>query len=162
MHPVINRRHAIGLLAAASLLPSRSHANVAYQRSEIRADLAKRFVDEGTAGTFVGYKTDDYLIIASDKDRSGEAKLPASTFKIPNSIIALETGVVEDPDKIFWDGVTRSISVEKDHTCAARSPPPCARLSGDRPAHRAGGCRNISTSSSMATATSAAASTSSG
>ncbi|QWG25518.1 class D beta-lactamase [Bradyrhizobium sediminis] len=116
---MINRRHAIGLLAAASLLPSRSIANVAYQRSEIRADLAKRFVDEGTAGTFVGYKTDDYLIIASDKDRSGEAKLPASTFKIPNSIIALETGVVEDPDKdVFkWDGVTRSIDAwNMDHT----------------------------------------------
>ncbi|QWG16592.1 class D beta-lactamase [Bradyrhizobium sediminis] len=116
---MINRRHALGLLAAASLLPSRSDANVAYQRSEIRADLAKRFADEGTAGTFVGYKTDDYLIIASDKDRSGEAKLPASTFKIPNSIIALDTGVVEDPDKdVFkWDGVTRSIEAwNKDHT----------------------------------------------
>ena len=51
--------------------------------------------------------------------RSGEGKLPASTFKIPNSIIALETGVVEDPDKdVFkWDGVTRSIEAwNKDHT----------------------------------------------
>ena len=70
-------------------------------------------------GTFVAYKVDDYLIIASDKVRSGEGKLPASTFKIPNSIIALETGVVEDPDKdVFkWDGVTRSIEPwNKDHT----------------------------------------------
>jgi beta-lactamase class D len=51
--------------------------------------------------------------------RSGEGKLPASTFKIPNSIIALETGAVEDPDKdVFkWDGVTRSIEAwNKDHT----------------------------------------------
>jgi len=102
-----------------SILPSRSFANVSYQRSEFRDDLAKRFFDVGTAGTFVGYKVDDYLIIASDKVRSGEAKLPASTFKIPNSIIALETGVVADPDKdIFkWDGVTRSIEAwNKDHT----------------------------------------------
>jgi beta-lactamase class D len=108
---VINRRHALGLLTAASILPSRSFANVSYQRSEFRDDLAKRFFDLGTTGTFVGYKVDDYLIIASDKVRSGEGKLPASTFKIPNSIIALETGVVEDPDKdVFkWDGVTRSI-----------------------------------------------------
>ena len=101
------------------LLPSRSFANVSYQRSEFRDDLAKRFFDVGTVGTFVGYKVDDYLIIASDKVRSGEAKLPASTFKIPNSIIALETGVVADPDKdIFkWDGVTRSIEAwNKDHT----------------------------------------------
>jgi len=116
---VINRRHALGLIAAAGVLPSQSFANVAQQRSEIRVDLAKRFVDEGTAGTFVGYKVDDYLIIASDKDRSGEGKLPASTFKVPNSLIALETGVVEDPDKdVFkWDGVKRDIEAwNRDHT----------------------------------------------
>jgi beta-lactamase class D len=116
---VINRRHALGLLAATTLLPARTLANVSYQRSEFRDDLAKRFFDLGTTGTFVGYKVDDYLIIASDKVRSGEGKLPASTFKIPNSIIALETGVVEDPDKdVFkWDGVTRSIEPwNKDHT----------------------------------------------
>ena len=116
---MIHRRHALGLLAAASILPSRAFANVAPQRSEIRADLAKRFTDEETVGTFVGYKTDDYLVIASDKNRSGEAMLPASTFKIPNSVIALETGVVEGPDKdIFkWDGVVRSIEGwNRDHT----------------------------------------------
>ena len=119
MPPVINRRHALGVLAAATILPARSFANVAAQRSEIRESLAKHFLDDGTVGTFVGYKIDDYLIIASDKNRSGEAKLPASTFKIPNSLIALETGVVEDPDKdVFkWDGVTRPIEAwNKDHT----------------------------------------------
>ena len=116
---MINRRHALGLFVAAGLLPSRGFANVAQQRSEIHEDLAQHFVAEGTAGTFVGYKIDDYLIIASDKDRSGEAKLPASTFKIPNSLIALETGVVEDPDKdVFkWDGVKRDIEAwNRDHT----------------------------------------------
>jgi beta-lactamase class D len=116
---LINRRHALGLFAAASFLPSHGYANVAPQRSEIREDLARRFTDVGTVGTFVGYKVDDYLIIASDRDRSGEAKLPASTFKIPNSLIALETGVVGDPDKdVFkWDGVVRSIEAwNRDHT----------------------------------------------
>src|SRR5580700_3508234 len=119
MTPVINRRHALGLLTAASLLPSRSFADIAPQRSEIRESLAKRFTDDGTVGTFVGYKVDDYLIIASDIERSGQAKLPASTFKIPNSLIALETGVVEDPDKdVFkWDGVKRPIEAwNQDHT----------------------------------------------
>jgi beta-lactamase class D len=116
---VINRRHALGLLAATSLLPQRALASVSYQRNEFRDDLAKRFFDLGTSGTFVGYKVDDYLIVASDKVRSGEGRLPASTFKIPNSLIALETGVVEDPDKdVFkWDGVKRSIEAwNKDHT----------------------------------------------
>jgi beta-lactamase class D len=116
---LINRRHALGLLAAASLLPSRSFADIATRRSEIRADLARRFTDEDTVGAFVGYKVDDELIIASDGNRSGQAVLPASTFKIPNSVIALETGVVGDPDiDVFkWDGVVRSIAAwNRDHT----------------------------------------------
>jgi beta-lactamase class D len=116
---LINRRNALGLLAATALIPSRGFANVSPQRSEFREDLAKRFTAEGTVGTFVGYKVDDYLIVASDKNRSGEAMLPASTFKIPNSLIALETGVVADTDKeVFkWDGVKRSIEPwNKDHT----------------------------------------------
>jgi beta-lactamase class D len=116
---MITRRHAVGILAGAAVLPVKVLANYAPPRGEIRSDLAKIFADAGTAGTFVGYKVDDYLVISSDSDRSGEAKLPASTFKIPNSLIALETGVVGDPDKdVFkWDGVTRSIEAwNKDHT----------------------------------------------
>src|SRR3954447_5180918 len=115
---LIHRRHTLGLLAAAAIAPSRAFSYVAPQRSEIRDDLAKRFTGVGTVGTFVGYKTDDYLIIASDKERSGHAFRPASTFKIPNSLIALETGVVGDPDKdVFkWDGVKRSIEAwNQDH-----------------------------------------------
>jgi beta-lactamase class D len=116
---MIHRRHALGLLVAVVIPPSRAFADVAPQRSEIREELAKRFTDEGTVGTFVGYKVDDYLVITSDRNRSGEPKLPASTFKIPNSLIALETGVVGDPDKdVFkWDGVVRSIEAwNRDHT----------------------------------------------
>jgi beta-lactamase class D len=116
---MITRRHVLGVAAGAAIWPSPGFANVAPPRSEIRPDLARRFTDAGTAGTFVGYKVDDYLIVSSDNDRSGEAKLPASTFKIPNSLIALETGVVGDPDKdVFkWDGVTRSFEAwNRDHT----------------------------------------------
>jgi len=116
---VITRRHVLGLLAAASVLPAHSFADVAPQRSEIREDLLKHFADDGTEGTFVGYKVDDYLIIASDTKRSAEPRLPASTFKVANSLIALETGVVEDPDKdVFkWDGVNGPIEAwNRDHT----------------------------------------------
>jgi beta-lactamase class D len=116
---MITRRHALALVAGANWLPSRAVADVAPQRSEIRDGLARHFTDAGTAGTFVGYRVEDYLVIASDRDRSGQAKLPASTFKIPNSLIALETGVVGDPDvDLFkWDGVKRGIeSWNRDHT----------------------------------------------
>ena len=116
---MIDRRQTLAALAGAALMCSRARAEVAPPRSEIRDALAKRFSDVSAAGTFVGYKTDDYLVIASDTVRSGEAKLPASTYKIPNSLIALETGVVADPDKdVFkWDGVKRDIEAwNKDHT----------------------------------------------
>jgi beta-lactamase class D len=117
--PMITRRHIIAAAAAASVLPSRSLATTAPPRGEIRGDLTKLFTEAETEGTFVGYKVEDDLVIASDADRSHEAKLPASTFKIPNSLIALETGVVGDPDKdVFtWDGVVRNFEAwNKDHT----------------------------------------------
>jgi beta-lactamase class D len=117
--PTISRRHALGIFAGATVLPAKALANYAPPRGEIRTDLAKLFADAGTAGTFVGYKVDDYLVISSDSDRSGEARLPASTFKIANSVIALETGVVGDPDKdVFkWDGVKHDNEAwNRDHT----------------------------------------------
>jgi beta-lactamase class D len=115
---MIDRRQALGLIAGV-VLPPPARADVAPQRSEIRPALAQHFTDAGTVGTFVGYKVEDYLVIASDTDRSGQAELPASTFKIPNSLIALDTAVVGDPDQdVFkWDGVVRSIAAwNRDHT----------------------------------------------
>jgi beta-lactamase class D len=110
---VLTRRHALalplGLAAAGALTPARAH--VAPMKNVIQDGLRKHFTENGTEGTFVAYKVDDYTVIASDTERSGEAMLPASTFKIPNSVIALDTGVVADPDKdVFrWDGVQRFI-----------------------------------------------------
>ncbi|MBK9266322.1 MAG: class D beta-lactamase [Polyangiaceae bacterium] len=41
-------------------------------------------------------------------DECGERSLPASTFKIPNAIIALDTGVLKDEKTILkWDGKKR-------------------------------------------------------
>lgn len=111
---MISRRHALRLslaAAATAAMPVRGRATVAPMKNEIRTSLSKHFTDNGTEGTFVAYRVDDYAVIASDTDRSAKALLPASTFKIPNSVIALETGVVADPDKdVFkWDGVKRFI-----------------------------------------------------
>ena len=47
---------------------------------------------------------------SNDFSRCDIGYLPASTFKIPNSIIALETGVVEDDSTLFkWDGEKRRL-----------------------------------------------------
>ncbi|MCA9643195.1 MAG: class D beta-lactamase [Polyangiaceae bacterium] len=56
------------------------------------------------------------ILLHPERCRTGY--LPASTFKIPNSLIALETGVVSGPDHLFkWDGVKRPIAAwNQDHT----------------------------------------------
>lgn len=53
-------------------------------------------------------------------DRVDSGFIPASTFKIPNSIIGMETGVVADRNTVFrWDGKKRRRSEwERDLTLA--------------------------------------------
>ncbi len=114
---MLSRRHVLPLVAA-TIASSRAFADIV-PRYEVRKSLQRHFTDEGTVGAFAAFRTDDQQVIASDNSRARDPVLPASTFKIPNSVIALETGVVADPDKdVFkWDGVTRSIPEwNKDHT----------------------------------------------
>jgi len=55
---------------------------------------------------------------SNDFERANKGFLPASTFKIPNSIIALETEVVEDENTMFkWDEKKRFLKTwEQDLT----------------------------------------------
>src|SRR5256885_2232772 len=46
---MLNRRHALGLLAASSFLNPRASADVAPQRNEIRDGLTRHFIEAGTA-----------------------------------------------------------------------------------------------------------------
>lgn len=115
---MINRRHVLAGLAATAM-PSRLWAAASLPAATVDGRLARLFAEQGTVGAFVAFRTDTGRLIASDETRCAAALLPASTFKIPNSIIALETGVVADPDKdVFkWDGVTRAFpDWNKDHT----------------------------------------------
>ena len=75
------------------------------------------FKTEKAEGTFVLYdlKADKYFI--HNEERANKRFLPASTFKIPNSLIALETGVIRDEKEILsWDGIDRGVTAwNKDH-----------------------------------------------
>jgi beta-lactamase class D len=116
---MISRRRALGFVVATSLFPLRARAEGGLPRIDVRESLAKRFADDGTAGVFVAYDVAGHSLMANDAQRSMQAILPASTFKVANSIVALETGVVADPDKdVFkWDGVTRAFpDWNRDHT----------------------------------------------
>jgi beta-lactamase class D len=61
-----------------------------------QVNLAKPFSDCGVDGSTTIYDYKEKKWIFSNKENSEVATLPASTFKILNSLILLETGVVKD------------------------------------------------------------------
>ena len=65
-------------------------------------DLSRHFA--GLEGTFVVLDAQSGRIRRHNPARAAERLLPASTFKIPNALIALETGVASGPDfPLAWD-----------------------------------------------------------
>lgn len=73
---------------------------------------------EGFEGAFVLYDPAQNRVLRYNP-RGGAARyLPASTFKILNSLIGLETGVIADEhDVIPWDGTPQPVdSWNQDHT----------------------------------------------
>ncbi|MFZ4398495.1 MAG: class D beta-lactamase [Bacteroidales bacterium] len=67
-------------------------------------------------GSILVYDPQKQLYYSNNFKWAEIGKLPASTFKIPNSIIALETGIVKNEKTIFkWNGEKRKLAVwEKD------------------------------------------------
>ncbi|CAN5445861.1 OXA-48 family carbapenem-hydrolyzing class D beta-lactamase OXA-54 [soil metagenome] len=81
-------------------------------------NLSSFFEDYQVSGSFLLYDLKNNEYIAYNKKRCKKGFLPASTFKIINSLIGLETGVIPDENYIIkWDGVIRDISPwNQDHT----------------------------------------------
>src|SRR5690606_1029147 len=62
-----------------------------------------RFFGEVT-GAFVLLDAQTGRVVRHDAERARTRFLPASTYKIPNTLIALETGVASGPDfALAWD-----------------------------------------------------------
>jgi beta-lactamase class D len=74
---------------------------------EKRPDIGRHFDVAGTQGTIVVRDVSADSTIVHNRTRAETGFLPASTFKIPASLVALETGVVQDAHKdvLKWDGV---------------------------------------------------------
>ncbi|NMG65022.1 class D beta-lactamase [Azoarcus indigens] len=101
-----SRAAAVLLLLAANLVPPAAAAGV--ERWEDRPALERHFQAAGVRGTIVVMDEASGRWIASDSRRAHARYLPASTFKIPNTLIALETGVAADAAQPWrWDGVQR-------------------------------------------------------
>lgn len=77
-------------------------------------DYKKYFDEYGVKGSFMVYDMNNDKYVYYDSARCYERFTPASTFKIPNSIIGLETGVIADENFVIpWD------SVKTRETCSA-------------------------------------------
>ena len=76
--------------------------------SEIEASFSKRDIN----GCFILYDLVNDASIIYNPKRARQKFLPASTYKILNSLIALECEVIEDETEVIqWDSVERSIPV---------------------------------------------------
>ncbi len=83
---------------------------------QVRPDFGSILDSLEVTGAILIYDQNSNSWYSNDFNRSNQGFLPASTFKIPNSIIGLETGVVDYDTSIFqWDGKKRRLKTwEKD------------------------------------------------
>lgn len=84
----------------------------AEEKQRERPDWAHFFTEAGVAGTIVvaDERADGGATGIWDEARSRKRYPPASTFKIPHALFALDTGAVRDEFQIFkWDGKIRDI-----------------------------------------------------
>ena len=83
-----------------------------------REDLAAVFRQMGLIGTFAALDVGPDRLTLVNAARANVRFVPASTFKIPNTLIALETGALRDADEMFrYDGKPRAVKAwERDMT----------------------------------------------
>lgn len=64
-------------------------------------EIANLFNDAGVRGTFVVFDLFEQRHIGYDQARAGARFVPASTFKIPHTLIGLSVGAVADVDEVL-------------------------------------------------------------
>ncbi len=76
--------------------------------TEIRDDFKKYYDRFHVEGSFVLYDPQKDMYVFYNQDQCNQRFSPASTFKICNSLIGLETGVITDENFVIpWDSVIR-------------------------------------------------------
>lgn len=75
------------------------------------SDIQKYFEEYNVEGTFVLKEAGTGKIFIYNKERAETGYLPASTFKIFNSLVSLDLGVIGIDDVVKWDGVEREYAV---------------------------------------------------
>jgi len=93
-------------------------------QSEFSRNLAKNFEDGKSDGCFVLYDLKRDRYIRYNANRCQKRFIPASTFKIFNSLVALETKAIADENTVIpWDGVKRQFPLwNEDQTMRTAFP----------------------------------------
>lgn len=88
---------------------------------QVDARLGRPIDDAGVHGVIVLYDPQTGELRSNDRAAAGARYLPASTFKIFNSLVALQEGAVADQHQVIrWDGVEREIAEwNHDHDMAS-------------------------------------------
>lgn len=82
------------------------------QTAEIeQVDLKQHFDSLGIEGSIIIYDLKGDRTYQHNSSRNNTEFRPASTYKIPNSLIALETGAIKDDVSVLtWDGIERGLN----------------------------------------------------
>jgi beta-lactamase class D len=90
-------------------------------------DLAKLFQDRGVEGAIIISRLDGAVKYAHNPLRSETRFVPASTFKIPNTLIALDEGVIKNEREVIkWDGKDKGFDTwNRDQTLETAFPLSC-------------------------------------
>jgi beta-lactamase class D len=103
----MNRRHFLLASVATAALPG----GVLAAMSD-GDNWSEYFTEANAQGTLVvvDSRGGKEIVYVHDKDRAAQRLSPASTFKIPHSLIALDAGVLRDEFQVIpWDGVKRPV-----------------------------------------------------
>jgi beta-lactamase class D len=95
-----SRRELLSTALGGAAVLTIGRSALASETSE-RPELIEEFKSQGAIGAFASDDPDTDRLVQIDPKRAETPFIPASTFKITNSLIALETGVVKDENEII-------------------------------------------------------------
>ena len=107
MHKTNKNLYFLGILFLALVFLFQS---CAVNNAKIDNSLKKYFDEQGVEGCFTMLNNASGKITVYNMTLDTQRFLPASTFKIVNSLIGLQTGKILDEKMIIkWDGIKRNI-----------------------------------------------------
>jgi beta-lactamase class D len=112
---------AFGLLALSACAPQRIQSSLG---TPIEQPAGCAFLQDEERSTFVLYEVSKGRLTACNSSRAMQRFTPASTFKIPHALLALDNAVVTDERQPFrWDGRARAVGAwDKDTSLAEAMP----------------------------------------